>query len=197
MFFKRRLLKSQKMHIIFLTSVFCRLPVAYCLWIQDLKDLKPLLATIWKEKSTPVNELPEKRSYHLELYPTLVEMTSAQQVDILLLGSGWTSKFLLPLLESEFISSASTTRSTPTTSTSYHLQLPDEPQDDAPESQETIQQISNALRSLPSAKMIVQIFPCKSRERVRNLVKAFQETHLNQRPDWVQLGSTGAWPAGE
>lgn len=132
----------------------------------------------------------------------MTSSSSRERVDILLLGSGWTSQFVIPLFEEHSIKSAFTTRSSNPSLNSqskcYSFKLPDEPlPDDDVESEQTVQEIQDACQVLPSAKMIVQVFPCKSRERVRNLVKAYHQSHPGQRVDWVQLGSTGAWPSGK
>ncbi|PWZ01176.1 alpha/beta-hydrolase [Testicularia cyperi] len=106
-------------------------------------------------------------------------------VDVLLLGSGWTSSFLLPLLVRERISYAYTSRSTPTDDERRRGKIQFELTDPV---------TSESLKSLPPAKTILIVFPIKSLDQVHDLVELYEKQHGPTR--WIQLGSTGIWGSG-
>lgn len=99
-------------------------------------------------------------------------------VSILLLGSGWTSKFVVPLLSARAISFARTRRS-PT---------PEEP---ALPFHLTASTDARGCQHLPRASLVVILFPL-SPSLVRQLVEAY-ERGTGCTPAWLALGSTGAW----
>ncbi|KAN0062036.1 hypothetical protein ACQY0O_006031 [Thecaphora frezii] len=114
-------------------------------------------------------------------------MTTAvnTSVDVLLLGSGWSSTFILPLLGQEGVSCAFTSRRAPTSDEAangqYQFELSD-PLNPA------------SLRPLPRASTVVVIFPIKNPDLASALVEEYERLHGATR--WIQLGSTGIWPGG-
>ncbi|PWN43642.1 alpha/beta-hydrolase [Ceraceosorus guamensis] len=116
----------------------------------------------------------------------------SQPVDVLLLGSGWTSQFLLPLLNLEGITYAFTSRQR-STSTSA---VPPPPGSSIHFELSSDGKASRSLwHSLPKAKVVLIVFPLRSREAVHNLIDGYELSH--GAANWILLGSTGAWgPVG-
>ncbi|CDU24949.1 related to epoxide hydrolase [Sporisorium scitamineum] len=109
--------------------------------------------------------------------------SSQGAVDVLLLGSGWTGTFLIPLLKQKRLSYAYTCRSPPHEKDHHKIQF-----------ELTDPVTKNSLRSLPRASTVVIIFPIKNVQQVDDLVRQYQELHGSTR--WIQLGSTGIWGPG-
>lgn len=104
----------------------------------------------------------------------------SETVQVLILGAGWTSTFLIPLLEAESIPYAATTRAG---------------------SQITIPFIFDPTSSdaapyfrLPSASFIVITFPIKGLGGSHTLISLYGQTHPAIRTNFIQLGSTAIWP---
>lgn len=109
---------------------------------------------------------------------------SQESVDVLLLGSGWTGTFLIPLLHQNHLRYTYTSRSPPDTNEDRHrIQF-----------QLTDPVTRQSLTPLPRASTVVIIFPIKNLEQVDDLVREYQELHGPTR--WIQLGSTGIWGPG-
>lgn len=117
-------------------------------------------------------------------------MAPPQPVSILLLGSGWTSKFLVPHLQSNNISFARTRRSV----------SKEESDEDNLHSCKigeifpfTVHDSINvqSCQHLPAAQMVVTVFPLKI-DLVQQLINAYEQA-TSCSPAWVALGSTGAW----
>ncbi|SNX86305.1 related to epoxide hydrolase [Melanopsichium pennsylvanicum] len=112
--------------------------------------------------------------------------SAASSVDVLLLGSGWTGSFLIPLLEQNRIRYAYTSRSPPDEKN---------PADDHKIQFELTDPVTRqSLQSLPRASTVIIIFPIKKLDQVDDLVNEYEELHGTSR--WVQLGSTGIWGSG-
>lgn len=109
----------------------------------------------------------------------------ADSVDILLLGSGWSASFILPLLREERLSYAYTSRSPPT---------PEEAADGKIQFQLTDDVDDAEIQKLPRAKTVVVIFPIKDPDLVSRLVQKYESLRVRTR--WIQLGSTGIWGPG-
>ncbi|KAH8112593.1 hypothetical protein DFH11DRAFT_1605714 [Phellopilus nigrolimitatus] len=92
----------------------------------------------------------------------------ASYVDILILGAGWTSDFLIPLLRNNNITFAATTRDGRTRS-------------------------GYATILLPNAQTVIVTFPIYKSGASEGLVKFWKETHAESKAAFVQLGSTGIW----
>lgn len=124
--------------------------------------------------------------------------SSPSQVDLLVLGAGWSSTFLLPLLSSENISYAAS--STTGRDGTVPFKFDPESDDIAP------------YERLPLAVTILITFPLKEAEQSHRLVECYNRAHNIARPNpadlntsstpptsnspqpcWIQLGSTSAF----
>ncbi|KAH9897379.1 hypothetical protein F4778DRAFT_782965 [Xylariomycetidae sp. FL2044] len=84
-------------------------------------------------------------------------------VDILILGAGWTSTFLLPLLHREHISHAATTRD----GRQDTIRFTFDPTSDDPA----------PFRALPHARTVLITFPLQGRGPASKLVSLYERTH--------------------
>ncbi|KAL8682830.1 MAG: hypothetical protein Q9186_001159 [Xanthomendoza sp. 1 TL-2023] len=122
------------------------------------------------------------------------------RTDLLILGAGWTSTYIIPLLNHHGISYEATTRdgrcvhSRPTISFTF-----DPLSDDlAP------------YRRLPTADTVLVVFPLRGKGQSRKLVEMYDDAHNREEmasevldaatersiacsTKWIQLGSTGVW----
>ena len=117
----------------------------------------------------------------------MVQLTATPlSVDVLLLGSGWTGTFLIPLLQKNQLRYAYTSRSPPDEKN---------PDDEHKIQFELTDPVTNqSLRPLPRASTVVIIFPIKNLQQVDDLVHEYEKLHGSTR--WIQLGSTGIWGPG-
>ena len=120
------------------------------------------------------------RSFSSKMAP-LASSSSTSPVDLLILGAGWTSSFLIPHLQSVHpsISFASTTRDGRNESIKWEFN---------PDSNDPAQ-----YDSLPAAKTVLITFPIKGQGGSRNLVEGYEKSKGSNRARWIQLGSTGIW----
>lgn len=105
-------------------------------------------------------------------------------VDILILGAGWTSTFLIPLLISRQITYAATSRdpSKPSPHPTIPFEFDPLADDPAP------------FSVLPDARTVLVTFPIKVRGASERLVRLYVQTRSRSSGvDFVQLGSTGIW----
>ncbi|TVY22758.1 hypothetical protein LHYA1_G009051 [Lachnellula hyalina] len=102
-------------------------------------------------------------------------------VDILILGAGWTSTFLIPLLDQQKISYAATT--TTGRDGTYKFRFDIVEHEDNPEQ----------YAALPDAKTILVTFPLKGKGQSTHLITSYIQNHGSQKsdPNFIQLGSTG------
>ncbi|EON68478.1 hypothetical protein W97_07688 [Coniosporium apollinis CBS 100218] len=99
-------------------------------------------------------------------------------VDLLILGAGWTSTFLIPLLTRSKISHAATT----TTGRDNTIPFKFDP-------------TSNSLdqyKTLPSAKTVLITFPLTGTGQSDLLTRSYRQIHGGSN-NWIQLGSTGIY----
>lgn len=113
-------------------------------------------------------------------------MRQPQPVDLLILGAGWTSTFLIPLLESSKISYSTTTTTGRDNTISFKFD---------PESDDL-----RPYKSLPAAQTVLITFPLTGTGQSKKLVELYQSVHSNKQdskstPNWIQLGSTGIFQA--
>lgn len=114
------------------------------------------------------------------LRTTTTSATMRSTVDILILGAGWTSTFLIPLCEERGISQAATSRAGRDGTIAFEFD---------PHSTS-----SAPFQALPHAHTVLITFPIKVPGASARLVKLFQETHPEgPKTGFVQLGSTGIW----
>ena len=114
--------------------------------------------------------------------------TVLSPVDILILGAGWTSTFLIPLCTERSISYAATRRSsppTPTTSSSPIIKFEFDPTSDDPE----------PYTLLPDAKTVLITFPITGTGASERLVRLYKSTRMNPQAEvaFIQLGTTSIW----
>lgn len=109
---------------------------------------------------------------------------STNTVDILILGAGWTSTFLIPLCKSRNISYAATSR--PERPKEDTIAFEYDPNSDDP----------NPYKVLPHANTVLITFPIKVKGGSTKLVKLYEQTHPSsdgKKTAFIQLGSTGIW----
>lgn len=103
------------------------------------------------------------------------------QVELLILGAGWTSGFLLPLLKSSEVSFAATTR--------------DGREGTIPFNFDPSSRRDEQYKSLPDATTVLITFPVT--ENVKALVDGYNRTRSGfgrgLSVNWIQLGSTGSF----
>lgn len=111
-----------------------------------------------------------------------------QELDILILGAGWTSTFLIPLLQERHLSFAATTRNghkvagVSTIEWTFH---PDE----------STSSEKNQFAILPIAKHVLITFPLTGAGQSKTIVEGYEKAY-GKRQDgvrFIQLGSTGIW----
>jgi len=103
-------------------------------------------------------------------------------VDILILGAGWTSSFLIPLCQESKISYAATTRSGAGSTIPFEFQ----PNSDDPE----------PYKLLPDAKTVLITFPFTAPGASERLVRMYISTRSESTggpPAFIQLGTTSIW----
>ncbi|KAJ3813382.1 hypothetical protein F5876DRAFT_35245 [Lentinula aff. lateritia] len=101
-------------------------------------------------------------------------------VELLILGAGWTSSFLLPLCQQHHLSFAATTRSGHNSTIKFHF---DQSSDD-----------SEPFKVLPDAKTILITFPITARGGSQKLIQLYKSTRADDlNPAFIQLGATSIW----
>lgn len=93
--------------------------------------------------------------------------STPQSVDLLLLGSGWSSTFILPIASEAGISTASTTRAGANGTIAWEF---DPKSDD-----------SENFRVLPDAKTVLVIFPIYEPRGVERLVRGYLQSRVARR----------------
>jgi len=116
---------------------------------------------------------------------------SLNKIDVLVLGAGWTSQFLVPHLEEAGLSHRLTTRTgTPKdfcvgkydASKIVPFAFDPDSNDEKPYAQ------------LPSADYVIVTFKVEGASAARKLVDTFEKTHTQlDKPRWILMGSTGAY----
>lgn len=116
-------------------------------------------------------------------------------VDVLVLGAGWTSQFLVPLLEKENLSHALTTRTGATKDCCVRKYDASTiiPFAFDPKSEDERQYVQ-----LPTAHYVIVTFKLEGGEAARKLVTTYERTHTGSIvPNWILLGSTGAYEGNQ
>ncbi|KAI0819267.1 hypothetical protein BC628DRAFT_1333340 [Trametes gibbosa] len=104
-------------------------------------------------------------------------------VELLILGAGWTSTFLIPLCKARGISYAATSRAGRDGTIAFEF----DPHSTDP----------SPFAALPNAHTVLITFPIKLAGASTQLVRLFHETHPEGKlAAFVQLGSTGIWDGG-
>ena len=114
-------------------------------------------------------------------YSDTAQRKGPTEVDILILGAGWSSTFLIPLLLKEHITYAATTTTGRDGTLKFKFEC------DAKNLEE--------YESLPAAKTVLITFPLKGKHQSFYLYKTYTETHnhCNIPFHFIQLGSTGIY----
>ncbi|KAK4546742.1 hypothetical protein LTR36_001474 [Oleoguttula mirabilis] len=112
-----------------------------------------------------------------------------QELDFLILGAGWSSTFLIPLLQARHISFAATTRDGREVAGASTIKWSFDPNEDSPSTE------NNQFSSLPLAKHILITFPLTGKGQSTTVVKGYEKTHGKKLADvrFMQFGSTGIW----
>ena len=110
---------------------------------------------------------------------TFRSTSNAELIDILILGAGWTSTFLIPLLEQSNITHAATSRNGHDHTIPFQFD---------PDSHNL-----EPFESLPPAMTILVTFPLKGQGQSRLLTDLYEKSHedIQVKCQWIQLGSTG------
>ncbi|POS79449.1 hypothetical protein DHEL01_v202153 [Diaporthe helianthi] len=112
-------------------------------------------------------------------------MEQDSELDILILGAGWTATFLIPLLRERNITFAATTSDGRHVAGSPTLKWRFDPT--ASETDQT-----KAFSLLPRARHVLITFPLKGKGPSALLTTTYKETH-GATSRFIQLGSTGIW----
>jgi hypothetical protein len=108
-------------------------------------------------------------------------MSRPAEVDFLILGAGWTSTFLIPLLQRHRVNYAATS----TTGRDDTVKFVFDPDSDDPE----------PYTKLPRASTILITFPLKGKGQSKHITELYRKTHAAMVTNWIQLGSTGIFKA--
>ncbi|CAE7232033.1 unnamed protein product [Rhizoctonia solani] len=104
--------------------------------------------------------------------PPHSKMVTNTSIDILILGAGWLSNFLIPLFQESNLTHASTSRTGLTPN--------------------TIQwNLGDSIEALPKAKTVVVMFPVDNWADLSGLVEGYQKSNGDSL--WVLIGSTRGW----
>lgn len=114
------------------------------------------------------------------LAPVMCE-SIRNSVDLLILGAGWTSTFLIPLCLLRGVSYVATSRAASPKPDTIVFDF-DPTSDD-----------SKPFAVLPNARTVLITFPIKLTGASEKLVNLYERTHPNMNPGYIQLGSTGIW----
>ncbi|KAF1918341.1 hypothetical protein BDU57DRAFT_195807 [Ampelomyces quisqualis] len=101
-----------------------------------------------------------------------------KEVDLLILGAGWTSTFLIPLLKTEGIDYAATT------TTGRDNTIPFSFNPDSGDAE--------PYKRLPAAKTVLVTFPLKGHGQSKNIVGLYRSIH-GPHNNWIQLGVTSIY----
>jgi hypothetical protein len=141
-----------------------------------LQEPKACEVQWWRRKSKPHFHFTHTFSSALLRY---IYQLTMQQVDLLILGAGWTSSFLIPLLKERNFTFAATTTDGRSVEGSDTIKW----------RFESDGKNGSKLGSLPLA------FPLTSAEQTDFLVNSYLDGHSKHRDHvgFIQLGSTGIW----
>lgn len=111
-----------------------------------------------------------------------MQIQHPSHVDLLILGAGWTSTFLIPMLQRKGLTYAATTTSGRDGTIPFQF----DPSSDDP----------SPFRRLPSATTVLITFPLKGAGASSRLTQMYTTTHEDTSataPRFIQFGSTGIW----
>ncbi|KAI1474113.1 hypothetical protein F4774DRAFT_401845 [Daldinia eschscholtzii] len=113
-----------------------------------------------------------------------LEESEDESVDLLILGAGWTSTFLIPLLKCKQIKYAATTRDGRDGTIQFRFD---------PSSSDT-----GPFEALPLAETVLITFPLQGEGQAKHLVRMYESTHNkpgSSKLHFIQLGATSIWTA--
>ncbi|KAK4506934.1 hypothetical protein PRZ48_000667 [Zasmidium cellare] len=113
----------------------------------------------------------------------------SHDLDLLILGAGWTSTFLIPLLQSHNLSFAATTRDGRKVAGVDTIKWSFDPEEKASNNEKS------QFAALPSAKHVLITFPLTGTGQSSSLVYGYEKAQGKGKYDvkFIQLGSTGIW----
>ncbi|KAL8672331.1 MAG: hypothetical protein Q9168_003184, partial [Polycauliona sp. 1 TL-2023] len=113
--------------------------------------------------------------------------SSTNTIDLLILGAGWTSTFLVPMLHHHNITHQATARD--------GRRIPGLAKGTIPFVFDPASDDLAPYRSLPTAGAVLIVFPLKGRGQSTRLVEMYNNVHNEGAGmrKWIQLGSTGVW----
>lgn len=131
-----------------------------------------------RHSDSPRYPLQDSSSQHHDM------MRPSDHVSLLILGAGWTSTFLIPLLKERSVSFAATT--TTGRDDTIKFQFDPESSDLEP------------YRLLPHADTILITFPLKGKGPSKTITDLYAQTHHGgDSARWIQLGSTGIYATAQ
>lgn len=123
---------------------------------------------------------------------------SNPEVDILVLGAGWTSQFLVKLFEEEKVTYALTTTTGKINKTcegkydeSKIIQFAFQPDPDSKPDDYDEDFVEEQYSRLPRAKTVIVTFKLEGKGQSEKLIRMYNKSHTNCLSNFVQLGSTG------
>ncbi|KAK1753136.1 hypothetical protein QBC47DRAFT_387853 [Echria macrotheca] len=120
-----------------------------------------------------------------------------EELDLLILGAGWTATFLIPLLKQRGLAFAATT--TDGRSVADHPTIPFRFDPSAPDQDKQ----RSAIAALPRARSVLITFPLTGVGPSELLVAAYAATHTRNNAQskpkfrFIQLGSSGIWQGSQ
>ena len=158
----------------------------YCTWWQERASASRERTKPAANCSAPPSCLLPPPRHHLATMSTAPTATTASptSVDLLILGAGWTSTFLIPLCAARGVTYAATTRTGRDGTIAFEF----EPASDD----------AGPYAALPRAKTVLITFPIYVPGASARLVRLYQQTHpdpeeVSSKTAFIQLGSTGIW----
>ncbi|RKF56657.1 hypothetical protein GcM3_193008 [Golovinomyces cichoracearum] len=126
----------------------------------------------------------------------IIDFTPGKFVDVLILGAGWTSKFILPCLEGKNITYAATSTTGRDNTLEFKFKYDADTATNNTASNTDLEQYTR----LPYAKTVVITFPIIKPGASLYLIKTYLETHpgINASSSlpqvlWIQLGSSSIY----
>ena len=110
-----------------------------------------------------------------------------QELDVLILGAGWTSTFLIPLLKSRKLTFAATTRDGRKVAGVDTIKWSFDPYEDSFSTEKS------QFAKLPLAKHVLITFPLTGNGQSKTLAHGYERAQNKKDVRFIQLGSTGIW----
>lgn len=111
-----------------------------------------------------------------------------QEHHILILGAGWTSTFLIPLLQARKLSFAATTRDGREVAGAKTIRWSFDAEEDLSTAKD-----NNQFSKLPLAKHVLMTFPLTGTGQSKKIVEGYTSVYKGKDVGFMQLGSSGIW----